>query len=185
MDFAREICESAGAHPLGDENFEKWKKTRFSSYSATFHAEGRYVETIEVTGLWSRLPGMYNDIRAAIKALDADVSFGSHWSHVYAEGACQYMTFRIPEMDADAALEIHAKIWRVVQNLTLRHAGSISHHHGVGVFRNPWIDEELGNAMLLYQCIKDAVDPGNILNPGKVGLRQRPGSVMPIEKEAR
>jgi alkyldihydroxyacetonephosphate synthase len=185
MDLAREACEAHGSTPLGDENFDKWKKTRFNSYSAAFHAEGRYVETIEVTGLWSRLPGMYEEIRAAIAAMDAGVSFGSHWSHVYAEGACQYMTFRIPEMGIEQALKLHARIWREVQELTLKHAGSISHHHGVGVFRNPWIDEELGGAMSLYQAIKDAVDPGNILNPGKVGLQQRSGSVMPIEKESR
>jgi alkyldihydroxyacetonephosphate synthase len=185
MELARDMCAANGAIALGDENFDKWRKTRFSSYSAAFHAEGRYVETIEVTGLWSRMPGMYKEIRAAIAAMDAGVSFGAHWSHVYAEGACQYMTFRIPEMDVDKALELHARIWRDVQDLTLKHAGSISHHHGIGVFRNPWIDEELGGAMALYQMIKDAVDPGNILNPGKVGLTPRAGSVLPIKKEAR
>lgn len=185
MELAQEICAGQGASGLSDANFDKWKKTRFNSYSATFHAEGRYVETIEVTGLWSHLPAMYEEIRTAIVGLGADVSFGSHWSHVYSEGACQYMTFRLPKMDEDAALELHAKIWSVVQDLTLKHAGSISHHHGVGVFRNPWIDEELGGAMALYQSIKNAVDPGNILNPGKVGLSPRPGSVMPIEKEPR
>lgn len=182
-EMVRRICGDYGAEFLGLESFDKWKAARFKSYSAAFHAEGGYVETIEVTGLWSRLPALYSDIRAAVRALDPTISFGAHWSHVYAEGACQYMTFRIPAMDDDTALALHAQLWRIVQELTLKHQGSIAHHHGVGIFRNPWIEKELDGAMALFQAIKDAIDPGNILNPGKVGLTPRPGSVMPISKD--
>uniref|UniRef100_UPI0025A516B3 FAD-linked oxidase C-terminal domain-containing protein n=2 Tax=Enterobacteriaceae TaxID=543 RepID=UPI0025A516B3 len=70
-----------------------------------------------------------------------------------------------------------AKLWDTIEGLTLDHGGSIAHHHGVGLFRNPWIRRELGAGLDLLQTIKDALDPGNLLNPGKLGLRPAEGAV--------
>ncbi len=81
------------------------------------------------------------------------------------------MTVRLPPMADDQALPIHQKLWDTVQQLTLDHGGSIAHHHGAGLFRNPWMQRELGAGLAVLQAIKDALDPGNLLNPGKIGLR--------------
>jgi alkyldihydroxyacetonephosphate synthase len=35
---------------------------------------------------------------------------------------------------------------------------------------------ELGTGLDVLQKIKDALDPENLLNPGKLGLRARPGA---------
>ena len=53
----------------------------------------------------------------------------------------------------------------------------VAHHHGAGVFRNRWLRRELGTGMDVLQAIKDALDPDNRLNPGKLGLRPAPGAV--------
>ena len=45
-----------------------------------------------------------------------------------------------------------------------------AHHHGVGIARLPIIGKELGTGMIILQQIKKALDPSNVLCPGKLGL---------------
>jgi FAD/FMN-containing dehydrogenase len=51
---------------------------------------------------------------------------------------------------------------------TLKANGSISHHHGIGIARSRWMKAEHGPVLELMKRIKHALDPGNILNPGKL-----------------
>lgn len=47
--------------------------------------------------------------------------------------------------------------------------GTLSGEHGIGILKRPFLVWEVGEAGLRYlQAIKKAVDPNNILNPGKV-----------------
>jgi alkyldihydroxyacetonephosphate synthase len=46
----------------------------------------------------------------------------------------------------------------------------LSHHHGVGLLRSPYMRESLGSGFAVLVAIKKALDPKNILNPGKLGL---------------
>ena len=121
----------------------------------------------------TELPALYEEIGGAIRALHRDAHFGAHWSHVYPEGACQYMTVRFPALSDEEGLHLHKEAWRKAQSICLAKGGSISHHHGAGSFRNPWLPEELGHGHSVLQAIKDALDPHNICNPGKLALRQR------------
>ena len=47
--------------------------------------------------------------------------------------------------------------------------GTITGEHGVGRLKRPWLAGQLGpEAMELNRRIKQALDPQNIMNPGKV-----------------
>jgi alkyldihydroxyacetonephosphate synthase len=52
----------------------------------------------------------------------------------------------------------------------LANGGSLSHHHGVGINRGRFLGEALGSAFDVLAATKQALDPGGILNPGKLGL---------------
>lgn len=171
--MALEIAATQGGEVGPEGPYKHWKENRYVAYSQKWHDAGYFNDTIEVTGNWSTIPAMYDAIGKAVRAMHPGVHFGAHWSHVYPEGACQYMTVRLPPMADDQALPIHKKLWDTVQQLTLDHGGSIAHHHGAGLFRNPWMKRELGEGLAILQAIKDALDPGNLLNPGKLGLRPR------------
>ncbi|UJX46801.1 FAD-binding oxidoreductase [Xanthobacter sp. YC-JY1] len=171
------IAKSQGAVVAPDGPYHHWKENRYVAYSQKWQAAGYYNDTIEVTGNWSAIPGMYAAMEAAVRAIYPNIHFGAHWSHIYPEGACQYMTIRLPPMPEAEALPLHARLWEAIQSLTLDHGGSIAHHHGVGVFRNPWLARELGVGLDVLQAIKDTLDPGNLMNPGKLGLRPAAGAV--------
>jgi glycolate oxidase len=54
---------------------------------------------------------------------------------------------------------------------TLELGGTMSGEHGVGTSKAPYIPMELDSATVVYmKAIKRALDPKNILNPGKIFL---------------
>ena len=47
--------------------------------------------------------------------------------------------------------------------------GTLSGEHGVGVMKRPYLEQALGPvSMDLHRRIKHALDPHNLLNPGKI-----------------
>jgi glycolate oxidase subunit GlcD len=50
--------------------------------------------------------------------------------------------------------------------------GTLSAEHGTGLTRAPHIEQQLGPAMEVMRKIKQALDPDNILNPGKMALEK-------------
>jgi alkyldihydroxyacetonephosphate synthase len=169
-------CEAHGAVLADSSPYHEWEENRYKSYSIKWQTEGYYMDTIEVTGSWSGIPAMYAQMSEAVHALHPEFHFGAHWSHIYSEGACQYMTLRLPPMDDAAALALHRQAWDAVEGICLQHGGSVAHHHGAGVFRNKWLRQELNTGMDLLQILKDGIDPDNLLNPGKLGLRPAVGA---------
>jgi len=54
--------------------------------------------------------------------------------------------------------------------LTLRLKGTLTAEHGIGMAKSPYIRLELGESHHVMRDIKKALDPNNILNPGKMGF---------------
>ena len=84
------------------------------------------------------------------------------------DGASLYITALFPR-----ALDDEIGQWRAIKSAAmetiLAHGGTISHHHGVGEDHLPWIEREKGEAGLAaLRAAKAALDPSNILNPGKL-----------------
>ncbi|MFG1815158.1 FAD-binding oxidoreductase [Kribbella sp. NPDC049174] len=56
-----------------------------------------------------------------------------------------------------------------IMEIGLELGGTITGEHGVGVLKRAWLAEEIGPVAIdVHRAIKAALDPGNILNPGKV-----------------
>ncbi len=110
----------------------------------------------------SELPAYAERIRIALEALDlVPLIFG----HV-GDGNLHVM---IPRAAADIAPELMAQIEQILMAGLVARGGSFSAEHGVGTKRRHLLDAEADPVKLaLMRQIKAALDPHNLMNPGKV-----------------
>ncbi|MGH2806974.1 MAG: FAD-linked oxidase C-terminal domain-containing protein, partial [Actinomycetota bacterium] len=116
----------------------------------------------------SSLRDLYHGIKTALEG-EADLA-GCHLSHVYPDGACLYFTMASTCESDEAARAAHDRWWELAMKACLEAGGSISHHHGVGRKRAPWLPDELGEWWEVLKAVKQAIDPNRIMNPGAMGL---------------
>ncbi len=169
----QEIVEAArerGGVLLGAEPVESWLDHRFdfSTVENLLAEPGGYAETIEVANFWSRLEPMYHELKAQLGPL-ADQVLG-HFSHTYAQGSSLYLVLLGRVADDELALKRLQDIWATAMGITLAHHGELSHHHGAGLARSPYVRESLGSGFEVLARMKAALDPAGILNPGKLQL---------------
>lgn len=167
--------ECAEADRLDDGLVGHWlaKRNDVSQLEVLIRA-GYVVDTMEVTGPWSRLDEMYERTVSAISSIEGVIVASAHQSHAYTDGACLYFTFagRTEPHDRD---RFYRAVWDAGTRAVLACGGSLSHHHGVGINRARYMSEAHGPAMATLQAIKDALDPKGILNPAKLGFDDRFG----------
>ncbi len=75
--------------------------------------------------------------------------------------------FRDPARVAQAQVVADA-----IHRLALRLQGTTTAEHGVGLSRAGYMAEEHGPALAVMRAIKQALDPQNLLNPGKMALTE-------------
>jgi len=129
---------------------------------------GVIVDTMEVAGLWSAVPRLYESIRAALAAHAQAVA--CHLSHLYPSGSSLYFTFLITATDDHEAETAYRAAWRQAAHGCTEAGGTITHHHGVGRLKAPFLAQDLGETgTAVLNTIRAALDPAGIMNPG--GLR--------------
>jgi alkyldihydroxyacetonephosphate synthase len=129
---------------------------------------GVIVDTMEVAGLWSRLPALYEAVRNPL-AESAANPVGCHLSHPYRSGASLYFSFLIHAPDDERAERRYLDCWEEAARACHQAGGTVSHHHGIGLLKAPFLQEELGvEGLGVLRSIKAALDPAGILNPGKL-----------------
>jgi alkyldihydroxyacetonephosphate synthase len=163
----------AGATALDAALVERWLGHRNDvSALAPLWRAGIVVDTAEVSGPWAVLPGLCDEVVAALSGLEGTLAASAHQSHAYPDGACLYFTFggRGPEGDAEWRERYYRRAWDTITEATLAHGAAISHHHGIGLQRARFLPRALGPAFDVLVSLKEALDPAGILNPGKLGL---------------
>jgi alkyldihydroxyacetonephosphate synthase len=129
---------------------------------------GVIVDTMEVAVLWSAVPRLYESIRAALSAHAQAVA--CHLSHLYPSGSSLYFTFLIGAADDHEAETIYRAAWHAAAESCTEAGGTITHHHGVGRLKAPFLTQDLGETgTAALNKIRAALDPAGIMNPG--GMR--------------
>jgi alkyldihydroxyacetonephosphate synthase len=126
------------------------------------------VDTMEVAGTWSRLRDLYHSIKDALTPAAGLVA--CHLSHIYRDGACLYFTIVGAADSEDGSVAMLDVWWEAGMRACLEAGGTISHHHGIGRSRAPWLQEELGPWLDVLRSVKKVIDPNGIMNPGALGL---------------
>jgi alkyldihydroxyacetonephosphate synthase len=153
-----------------------WAKNRFRGpylRNGLWDA-GIAVETMETCVPWTGATAMLAAIegagRATLAAEGERVHAFTHLSHVYRQGCSVYSTFvyRLAA-DPDANLERWRRLKAAVSQVIVAGGGTISHQHGVGVDHAPYLAAEKGElGMALLRAAARELDPGGMMNPGKL-----------------
>lgn len=146
--------------------------------------KGFVIDTMEVAAPWSAMNEVYSNVCRAVLAIDGARSISAHVSHSYLDGACLYFTFvgttstrEINPASTDEHEALYLAIWNAAQRAALEAGGNLAHHHGVGLNRGRFMREAMGSAFDVLVAMKQALDPNDLLNPGKLGLPTTRGKV--------
>ena len=193
---AREVLAHCGGRDLGPEPGNRWLAHRYTvsfTMSRVFRA-GAFSDTIEVATTWDRLMPLYRAVRAAVSP---HALIMAHFSHAYIEGCSIYFTImarrqaslELPPEDRPRALAadhlLYDTIWDAAMRAALRAGAAISHHHGVGRLKTPFLQEDQRDGMQLLTLLKQTCDPANLCNPGNlVEVPARAGPVASVSGTA-
>lgn len=178
--ISERVCRATGEKLDGDVIFEKWLDTRYltgKSAEGFKRGPGFVADTLEMIGRWRDLPGIYDNVVAAVNAVPGTLAASAHQSHAYTDSACLYFSLR-GDVAVDKRAEWYRAVWDAANAVLVKAGATLSHHHGVGLLRSPYMEASLGAAFPLLKTIKWAIDPHNMFNPGKLGLDATPGCVQ-------
>ncbi len=169
-----EICLKEGAKDMGDEGGKIWFKNRLNMYypNPDYIKMNVLADVIDVVTTYDNLENLFYKMKDAIQSKRVTVM--AHWSHFYLEGGSMYLIFVMLEKDTEKdprASKLFKKSWMNGLKACIENGGSISHHHGIGIFRGDFMEQELGSGIYnVFKGMKKLLDPNNIMNPGKLGL---------------
>ncbi len=170
-DIVAGIAQARGGTPLGDEPARAWEQKRFdvSWFDDQVVQEGGVAEAVEVAASWSALPQLFEKMKAAASNTMSAVM--GHVSHIYRDGASLYVISSGKYDTDEQALEAYDQLWKDLMEVVVAEGCVISHHHGIGTERAPWLKEQIGTVGVdVLRGIQKFLDPAGIMNPGTLGL---------------
>lgn len=179
MSAAQALCKAHGAFDLGRSMANSWLRERYATpyLRDVLMDHGVLVDTLETATTWENLAQLHKTLAATITAATAATGSKAivltHVSHGYRDGASLYVTF-LARMAMEGRhstapiLEQWETIKRAATDCIAQNGGTLSHHHGIGYEHAAWLASENGQVgMAALRAVKSALDPNNVMNPGK------------------
>ncbi len=156
-----------GAGPGKSFEKEKYEFPYLRDYAMD---HGVFADVSETATTWKNILPLYYSARAhilqAITETGSKPWCGCHVSHTYKTGASLYFTFAFKQSDNVLKQYLHIK--KAAEDAFIQFGGTLS-HHAVGYEHAPWISDDISlMGVQAIQGIKTALDPKNIMNPGKM-----------------
>ncbi|MDF1663505.1 MAG: FAD-binding oxidoreductase [Planctomycetota bacterium] len=158
-----------GVKDKGSRPAEVWWRNRHavSFKQSDVFKMGAFSDTMEVATTWDRINELYHYVRSA---LGEHALVLAHFSHAYHEGCSIYFSVAARCSSPEEAEKKYKAVWEAGMKATVEKGAAVSHHHGIGLLKAKALKESQGPLHGVYQKVKDALDPDNIMNPGKMGL---------------
>jgi alkyldihydroxyacetonephosphate synthase len=168
------ILRAHGGLALGSRPGTAWLHSRYLGpyLRDVLLGMGILVETLETATTWSRLGELHQGVtRALTDSLAQRGSrplVGCHVSHLYPAGASLYFTF-MARAEPGAELDQWRAAKEAASRAIVENGGTITHHHAIGRDHVAWMRDEVGDLGIeLLRATKERLDPGGIMNPGKL-----------------
>jgi alkyldihydroxyacetonephosphate synthase len=161
---------AAGGTALGEDVALRWWRGRFDAGHLFDYAEraGGVADAIEVAARWGSVERLAERLDAALGGMATTLHL--HASHLYSDGASLYAIVFLDADDAQGAVDLYDRAWAAAMEVCLEEGAAISHHHGIGRVRAPFLAQALGSQHELLRRIKAALDPGDRLAPGALAM---------------
>lgn len=139
-------------------------------FMAEYHVLG---ETYETTVPWNKIVEVCNAVQEEAQiqhdkfGLPGKPFVSPRVTQLYRTGACIYFTHGVSVRGIDEPEEVFGQIERAIRAKIISLGGSISHHHGVGKLRKPFLPDTLSpSSIALIRGLKHASDPQNVFGIG-------------------
>jgi glycolate oxidase len=166
IDACTQICQSSGAVAVKMAHNEAergalWKARRSMAPSLARKAPNKLGEDITVPR--SAIPEVVQRLRQISVKYNLPVVIFGH-----AGDGNLHPNILFDKREADQWARVEQMVAEIFA-ASLELGGTLSGEHGVGVLKRPYLERALGTTSLEVQrSIKQALDPLNILNPGKI-----------------
>ena len=166
IDAVALICRSNGARAVKAANDESeraslWKARRSISPSLARKAPNKLGEDITVPR--SAIPEVVMRLRAISEKYGLPIVIFGH-----AGDGNLHPNILFDKRDAKQWHKVEAMVSEIFA-ASLAVGGTLSGEHGIGVLKRPYLERALGPLSIAVQRgIKQSLDPGNLLNPGKM-----------------
>lgn len=147
-------------HP--EERARLWKARHEAYYAAVNVRPGAVGWSTDVCVPISRLPDCILQTRADLDACSVPATILGH----VGDGNF-HVIFSIDPDEPTEFDEVKAVNDRLVAR-ALEMDGTCTGEHGIGLGKRDWLVAELGSAVEIMRVLKRALDPQNLLNPGKI-----------------
>ena len=170
------FCRLPSGVSLGEATAEKWWQNRYRSYypPLDYIYEPWMTAVMDTVAPYEDIEPIYWAMREAVENgySQYGAEFHAHFSHWYDWGASIYPSFVIKDYpkSTDEALRLYQQVVASAVRSSIANGGVVNEHHGVGIRLGAFLQEIYGESYQLARSIKKALDPKNVLNPGKLGL---------------
>lgn len=163
--IALRIAGEHGGRDWGAEMGQRFWDTRLNFWKQRKSTQAT-TNVITTAATFDRIEPLYQAVRSLYDR--HGVHFSIHIPHFTTKGASLYCIFR--HTVDDEGLVLSRRTWQEAIPMIQGMGGTLEHHHEVGVHLAPWVEAELGAGLEVLRRIKRALDPANIMNPGKLAL---------------
>lgn len=166
IEICFQICQENGARSVKmaqteAERSSLWKARRSISPSLARKAPNKLGEDITVPR--SAIPAIIQQLRAISAKYDLPIVIFGH-----AGDGNLHPNILFDKRQPDQWEKVEQMVGEIF-DASLALGGTLSGEHGVGVLKRPFLEKALGPVSIeIQRQIKHALDPKNILNPGKV-----------------
>lgn len=166
-----EIAAQFGGLPAGTDNGERgYMLTFVIAYLRDLGFEYYIVaESFETSVPWDRCLDLCQNVKDRLhreckeKGIQFPPYITCRVTQTYDAGACVYFYFGFNYRGIQNPVQLYEEIEASARDEILANGGSISHHHGVGKLRKPWLKKTVGEVGLgSMRAIKNYIDPDNI-----------------------
>lgn len=167
VDIVREIAEANGGgdfawSKLPEERSRLWQARHQAYYAAINLRKGAIGWATDVCVPMSRLADCIQETQADLEKSPIPATILGH------VGDGNFHVVFVIDPDApDELREVEVINARMVER-ALRMDGTCTGEHGIGIGKQEWLEKELGSSVDQMRLIKRALDPQNLMNPGKI-----------------